>query len=46
MSDNVFTQLSAQGFTKVTKGVYTVNVFNGAPQARTWLMEQTATVSK
>jgi hypothetical protein len=46
MSDNVFTQLSAQGFAKVTKGVYTVNVFNGEPQARKWLVEQSAAVAK
>ena len=46
MSDNVFTQLSLQGFTKVTQGVYTVCIFNGEPQARKWLMEQTATVAK
>jgi len=42
MSDNVFTQLSAQGFVKVTKGLYTVNIFNGASQARAWLAEQKA----
>ena len=47
MSDNVFTQLSLQGFAKVTKGVYTVGVFNSESQARTWLKEQqVATVSK
>ncbi|HEY8935227.1 MAG TPA: hypothetical protein VIM65_08400 [Cyclobacteriaceae bacterium] len=40
MSDNIFTQLSLQGFTKVTQGVYTVCVFNGEPQARTWLKGQ------
>src|SRR6187399_1576518 len=28
MSENIFTQLSLQGFAKVTKGVYTVNIFN------------------
>lgn len=46
MSENIFTQLSLQGFTKVTQGVYTVCVFNSEPQARKWLYEQHATVSK
>ncbi len=46
MSDNIFTQLSLQGFTKVTKGVYAVCVFNGEPQARRWLKEQGAEVSR
>src|SRR5688572_17620738 len=34
MSDNIFTQLSLQGFTKVTKGVYTVSIFNADLPAR------------
>jgi hypothetical protein len=42
MSDNVFTQMSLQGFTKVTKGVYTVGVFNSDAQARNWIKEQQA----
>lgn len=42
MSDNIFTQLSLQGFTKVTQGVYTVGIFNSEPQARKWLVEQKA----
>jgi len=46
MSENVFAQLSVQGFAKVTQGVYTVNIFNGQPQARTWLAQQTAAASK
>lgn len=46
MSDNIFTQLSLQGFTKVTQGVYAVCVFNSEPQARKWLYEQNATVPK
>jgi hypothetical protein len=46
MSDNIFTQLSLQGFTKVTQGVYAVCVFNSEPQARKWLKEQAAAVSK
>lgn len=46
MSDNIFTQLSLQGFTKVTQGVYAVCVFNSEPQARKWLKEQSTTVSK
>ncbi|MFD1003667.1 STAS/SEC14 domain-containing protein [Ohtaekwangia kribbensis] len=45
MSDNIFTQLSLQGFTKATKGVYTVAIFNSEPDARKWLKEQ-ATVAK
>ena len=40
MSENIFTQLSLQGFAKVTKGVYTVNIFNAEPPARKWLKEQ------
>jgi hypothetical protein len=40
MSDNIFTQLSLQGFTKVSKGVYTVGVFNGDNQARNWIKAQ------
>ncbi len=40
MSENIFTQLSLQGFAKVTKGVYTVNVFNAEAPARKWLLEQ------
>lgn len=46
MSENIFTQLSLQGFTKVTKGVYSVCVFNGESQARKWLKEQVAEVTK
>lgn len=46
MSDNIFTQLSLQGFTKVTQGVYQVGVFNAEPQARKWLLEQKSTVAK
>lgn len=40
MSENIFTQLSLQGFTKVTKGVYTVKIFNGELAGRTWIEEQ------
>lgn len=40
MSDNIFTQLSLQGFTKVTQGMYTVGIFNSETQARKWLLEQ------
>lgn len=40
MSDNIFTQLSLQGFSKVTTGVYTVSVFNSEANARKWLKEQ------
>jgi hypothetical protein len=40
MSENIFTQLSLQGFAKVTKGVYTVNIFNADAPARKWLKEQ------
>lgn len=43
MSDNIFTQLSLQGFAKVTKGVYTVNIFNADVPARKWLKEQITT---
>lgn len=45
MSDNIFTQLSLQGFAKVTKGVYTVNIFNADVPARKWLKEQSAAVA-
>ena len=44
MSDNVFTQMSLQGFAKVTKGVYTVNIFNSDAPARKWLTEQVSTL--
>jgi hypothetical protein len=40
MSENIFTQLSLQGFAKVSKGVFTVNVFNAEAPARKWLKEQ------
>jgi len=46
MSENLFTQLSLQGFAKVTKGAYTVNIFNGDVPARKWLQTQGATVAK
>lgn len=46
MSDNVFTQLSLQGFTKVTQGVYAVCVFNSESKARTWLKGQGVTANK
>lgn len=46
MSDNIFTQLSLQGFTKVTQGVYQVGVFNSEPSARNWLKEQGTSVAK
>ncbi len=45
MSENIFTQLSLQGFAKVTKGVYTVNIFNAEPPARKWLLEQVSTAA-
>jgi hypothetical protein len=40
MSENIFTQLSLQGFVKVTKGVYTVNIFNAEIPARKWIKQQ------
>ncbi|MBT1704049.1 hypothetical protein [Chryseosolibacter indicus] len=46
MSDNIFTQLSLQGFAKVSKGVFTVNVFNADVPARKWLKEQSTAVVK
>ena len=39
MSDNIFTQISLQGFEKVTQGVYTVGIFNNDADARKWLSE-------
>jgi hypothetical protein len=45
MSENIFTQLSLQGFTKVTRGVYTVNIFNADQPARKWLKEQVSTAA-
>lgn len=42
MSENIFTQLSLQGFAKVSKGVFTVNIFNADQPARKWLKEQVA----
>jgi hypothetical protein len=37
MSENIFSQLSLQGFAKVTAGVYTTNIFNADGPAREWL---------
>jgi hypothetical protein len=45
MSDNIFTQLSLQGFAKVSKGVFTVNIFNADVPARRWLKEQATTLA-
>lgn len=41
MSENLFTQLSLQGFTIITRGVYTVNIFNSEITARQWLEGKT-----
>jgi hypothetical protein len=41
MSDNLFTQLSLQGFARAVKGKYTVEVFNSESEARKWLECQT-----
>lgn len=44
-SDNVFSQLSLQGFTKATQGAYLVAMFNSEPNARQWLSEDKETVA-
>ena len=40
VSDNVFTQLSLQGFEKINNGSYVVNSHYDAKAAREWLLNQ------
>jgi hypothetical protein len=39
VSDNVFAQMSLQGFEKITVGAYTTRSFNSEVSARDWLKE-------
>jgi hypothetical protein len=43
VSDNVFAQLSLQGFLKISDGIYSVQSFNTMERAKEWLASRNVT---